>query len=171
MSLVCLHRRRKMRSRLCTMEGPDDGHEQPPQGLIREGEEDAPELMKKRLEAPQEEKDQKKSVCGSWSKKKLLHLLGVMEGEVQVTADTDQNLQGSTALRRHLVVKHEGVCWCSPGQRRHHHPAEVQQDRTGHPGSPLRFLGPRQTPAGPAERRTPDRWAPKHPRRVRGAHG
>ena len=42
--------------------------------------------MKKRLKVPQEEKDKKQSVCGSLSKKELLHLLGVMEGEVQVTS-------------------------------------------------------------------------------------
>lgn len=71
-----------MRSRNGTMEGPDD---QPTQGLIHQGE-NTPGLLKKRLNAPQEEEKRKR--CGSLSKKDLLHLLGVMEGEVQVTAAT-----------------------------------------------------------------------------------
>lgn len=72
-----------MRSRNRTMEGPDDGHQQPTHGFTKLGEEDMPELMKRRLKTPQEE-NKNGNMCGSLSKKELLHLLGVMEGEVQV---------------------------------------------------------------------------------------
>lgn len=84
------------------MEGPDEGHNQPTTGFVRQGEENTSELRKKRHKVPQEEKDKKKNLCGSvkrdlkksgkmeelldLSKKDLVHLLGVMEGEVQVTS-------------------------------------------------------------------------------------
>lgn len=75
------------------MESPDEGHNQPATGFIRQGAQNRPEPMKERLRAPREEKDKKTTMCGSFSKKDLLHLLGVMEGEVQVppTASSSQD--------------------------------------------------------------------------------
>lgn len=83
------------------MEGPDDGHIQPTTGFIKQEEENTPELTKRKIKVQREEKDGKTTVSGSakrpqkpagsrkaalpdLSKKDLFHLLGVMEGEVQV---------------------------------------------------------------------------------------
>lgn len=83
------------------MEGPDDGHIQPAKGFIKQEEENTPELTKRKMKVPREDKDGRMVVSGSakkpqkpaesrkaplpdLSKKDLFHLLGVMEGEVQV---------------------------------------------------------------------------------------
>ncbi len=83
------------------MEGPDDGHIQPTKGFIKQGEENTPELTKRKMKVQREEKDGRTAVSGTakktqkpaesrkaaapdLSKTDLLHLLGIMEGEVQV---------------------------------------------------------------------------------------
>ncbi|XP_026185349.1 filamin-A-interacting protein 1 isoform X2 [Mastacembelus armatus] len=94
-----------MRSRTCTMEGPDEGHIQPSKSFIKQDEENTPELAKRKMKVQREEKDGRTGVSGTTtrklqkpaerkktampdlSKKDLLHLLGVMEGEVQARED------------------------------------------------------------------------------------
>nr|XP_020475120.1 filamin-A-interacting protein 1 isoform X2 [Monopterus albus] len=91
-----------MRSRSRTMEGPDDGHIQPPKGFIKQDEVNAPEPMKRKMKVQQEEKDGRTGVSGTTrkpqkpaerrkmpdlSRKDLVHLLGIMEGEIQARED------------------------------------------------------------------------------------
>lgn len=79
------------------MEGPEDGHIQPSKAFIKQEEENTPELTKRKMKVQREEKDGRTAVSGTTkrpqsrkaaapdlSKKDLLHLLGIMEGEVQV---------------------------------------------------------------------------------------
>lgn len=85
-----------MRSKNCTMEGPDEGRIQPTAGLYKQDEEKTPEIRDRKPKVQREEKDgktskraqkpaeRKKTALPDLSKKELLHLLGVMEGEVQV---------------------------------------------------------------------------------------
>ncbi|XP_070705470.1 filamin-A-interacting protein 1 isoform X2 [Pempheris klunzingeri] len=93
-----------MRSRNCAVEGQDDGHIQPAKGFIKqeEKEENAPELPKRKMKVQREEKDGRTAVPGTAKKPQkaagskkasdltnvdLLHLLGIMEGEVQARED------------------------------------------------------------------------------------
>lgn len=82
------------------MEGPDDGHIQPTKAFIKQEEVNTTELPKRKVKVPREEKDGRTAGSGSakkpqrpterrralpdLTKKELLRLLGVMEGEVQV---------------------------------------------------------------------------------------
>lgn len=107
------------------MEGPDDdGHIQPTKGFIKEEEENMPGLSKRKMKVQREEKDGRTAVSGSakktqkpadgrkaglpdLSKKDLLHLLGIMEGEVQAREDIIGLLKADTT-RPETLEAHYG---------------------------------------------------------------
>ncbi|XP_076011124.1 filamin-A-interacting protein 1-like isoform X2 [Genypterus blacodes] len=100
-----------MRSRTCTMEGPDDGHIQPAKDFIKQEEENTPELTKRKMK---EGKVAKKAAQRSdLSKEDLLHLLGIMEGEVQAREDIISMLR-SERTRPETLEAHYGSA--APGK-------------------------------------------------------
>ncbi|XP_036942941.1 filamin-A-interacting protein 1 isoform X2 [Acanthopagrus latus] len=113
-----------MRSRSCTVEGPDDGHIQPTKGFIKQEEGNTPELTKRKMKVQREDRDGRTAVSGSakkpqkpaegrktqlpdLSKKDLFHLLGVMEGEVQAREDIISLLK-SDKTRPETLEAHYG---------------------------------------------------------------
>ncbi|XP_028252846.1 filamin-A-interacting protein 1 isoform X2 [Parambassis ranga] len=109
-----------MRSRNCTVEGPDDGHIQPAKGFIKQGEENTPELTKRKMKVQREEKDGRTGAAkkppkpaetpraADLSKTDLLQLLGIMEGEVQAREDIIGLLK-SEKTRPETLEAHYGL--------------------------------------------------------------
>lgn len=80
------------------MEGPEDGHIQPIKDLLKEEEkpaqrEEEDSRTSGPAEKPQEPAEGRRAEPLHLTKKDLLHLLGVMEGEVQVGRPPGEGLE------------------------------------------------------------------------------
>ncbi|KAM8832144.1 filamin-A-interacting protein 1-like isoform 2-T4 [Spinachia spinachia] len=114
-----------MRSRSCTVEGPDNGHIQPAVGFTKqdeEEEENKAELTRRRMKVQLEEKggrtpkSRKAAESRKLTKSDLLHLLGIMEGEVQAREDIIGLLKSDRSGRGALEARYASAAPTKPLQ-------------------------------------------------------